>query len=222
MEASFIARLSSLAIAAEDTRPAETPSVVDPSDEELLHQVAAGSREALAVLFRRYCRLVRSLVYRVLRDSAEADDMLQDVFISVYEECSSFDGLKGPARNWLFQLAYRRAISRRRFLNARHFYTRVDLDDLVREVADGLFQVSNLDEVIDASLENSRLKAVFDGLSEDQRQTLRLYFIEGYTFDEIAARLGHNRGNVKNHYFRGLEKLRKALFGSKLPGERAV
>ena len=56
----------------------------------------------------------------------------------------------------------------------------------------------------------------------DQRQTLRLFFIEGYTLDEIAAKLGQSRGNVKHHYFRGLDRLRKQIFGGKLPGKRAV
>ena len=52
---------------------------------------------------------------------------------------------------------------------------------------------------------------LFEALSENQRQTLILFFFEGYTFDEIALKLGQTRGNIKNHYFRGLEKLRKLL-----------
>ena len=60
---------------------------------------------------------------------------------------------------------------------------------------------------------------MFDALSEAQRQTLRLYFFEGYTFEEIAAKLDQTRGNIKHHYFRGLEKLRKQIFGSKLKDE---
>jgi RNA polymerase sigma-70 factor (ECF subfamily) len=71
-------------------------------------------------------------------------------------------------------------------------------------------------------LGNGGLQGVFETLSESQRQTLRLFFIEGYTLDEIAAKLGQSRGNVKHHYFRGLDRLRRELFGSKLPGERAI
>jgi RNA polymerase sigma factor (sigma-70 family) len=71
-----------------------------------------------------------------------------------------------------------------------------------------------------ADWENGRLQRGFETLSENQRQTLSLFFIEGYTFDEIAAQLGQSRGNVKHHYFRGLEKLRKELFDGELPGER--
>jgi RNA polymerase sigma-70 factor, ECF subfamily len=61
-----------------------------------------------------------------------------------------------------------------------------------------------------------------EALSENQRQTLRLHFMEGYTLDEIAAKLGQSRGNIKHHYFRGLDRLRKEIFGSKLPGERTI
>jgi RNA polymerase sigma-70 factor (ECF subfamily) len=46
--------------------------------------------------------------------------------------------------------------------------------------------------------------------------------MEGYTLDEIAAKLGQSRGNIKHHYFRGLDRLRKEIFGSKLPGERTI
>ena len=63
---------------------------------------------------------------------------------------------------------------------------------------------------------------MFGALSEDQQKTLRLHFIEGYTLDEIANMLGQTKGNVRHHSFRGLERLRKQIFGGKLPGARAV
>ncbi len=66
------------------------------------------------------------------------------------------------------------------------------------------------------------LQKVFGTLSEDQRTTLRLHFIEGYTLDEIAKMLGQTKGNVRHHSFRGLEKLRKQIFASKLPSTSAV
>ena len=58
--------------------------------------------------------------------------------------------------------------------------------------------------------------------SEGQRQTLHLFFFEGYTFEEIAAKLGQTVGNARNHYYRGLEKLRKRISAGKLPGTEAV
>ena len=59
---------------------------------------------------------------------------------------------------------------------------------------------------------------VTHALTGDQRDTLTLHFFEGYTFDEIALKLGQSFGNIRNHYYRGLDKLRKQMFPGKLPG----
>ncbi|HXM62129.1 MAG TPA: sigma-70 family RNA polymerase sigma factor, partial [Terriglobales bacterium] len=147
---------------------------------------------------------------------------LQDVFLLIHRLCKTFDSSKGPARFWILQMAYRRAISRRRYLTSRHFYTHLDLDDAASQLADPRMSIGQLEDSIDGGLENGALQQVFEALSDDQRHTLRLFFIEGYTLDEIAAHLGQSRGNVKHHYFRGLDRLRKEFFGGKLPGERAV
>lgn len=65
--------------------------------------------------------------------------------------------------------------------------------------------------MLSAILERADARKLFESLSENQRQTLTLFFFEGYSFDEIAMKLGQTRGNIKNHYFRGLEKPRKLL-----------
>jgi RNA polymerase sigma-70 factor, ECF subfamily len=222
MNSSVMIRPPGLAVPAEEGQTslasARHATVVD-SDEDLMAQVCEGGREALAVLFRRYAGLVRGVAYRVLRDASEADDLLQDVFVLIHRLCKTFDGSRSPAKFWILQMAYRRAISRRRYLTSRHFYTRLDLDETASELPDPR---TTAEDSIDGRLGNGGLQAVFEALSENQRQTLRLFFIEGYTFDEIAAKLGQSRGNVKHHYFRGLDRLRKEFFGGKLPGERSV
>jgi RNA polymerase sigma-70 factor, ECF subfamily len=198
------------------------PSLTVPSDEALIACICDGDDRALACLFRRYARIVRGVVYRVLRDTSEADDLLQDVFLLIHRLCKTFDSSKGPARFWILQMAYRRAISRRRYLTSRHFYTRLDLDDAASQLADPRMSVGQLEDSIDGGIGNGGLQQAFEALAENQRQTLRLFFIEGYTLDEIATRLGQSRGNVKHHYFRGLDRLRKELFAGTLPGKRAV
>jgi len=190
------------------------------SDEALISCICDGNQEALACLFRRYACLVRGIAYRVLRDASEADDLLQDIFLLVHRLCRTFDSSKGPARFWILQMTYRRAISRRRYLNSRHFYTQVELDDQSVQVAEPGSRC--FDNPIDQVLAELDLQKMFGTLSEDQRTTLRLHFIEGYTLDEIAKMLGQTKGNVRHHSFRGLERLRKQIFGGKLPGARAV
>ena len=189
------------------------------SDEHLLVQLSTGNMEALAVLFRRYGRMVHGISRKILRNEAEADDFLQDLFLSVRTESVKFNPVRGSAKTWILQLAYRRAISRRRYLTSRHFYTRIDPEDAATELADE--EKGRFEDSIDGMLGRGSLQRVFDSLSEDQRQTLQLHFVEGYSFDEIAGKLRQSRGNVKHHYFRGLEKLRKELLGSKLASERS-
>src|ERR1700691_5740805 len=112
MNTSVTIRLPGFAVndspTAEATAAASVPEV-QVCDEALMTQICGGSREALAILFRRYARLVRGVAYRVLRDVAEADDLLQDIFLLILRICRSFDSSKGPARSWIFQIAYRRA-----------------------------------------------------------------------------------------------------------------
>lgn len=186
------------------------------TDETLIALVCEGNREALAALFRRYARNVRGVAYRVLRDAAEADDLLQDIFLLVHRLCGTFDSSKGSVRLWILKMTYRRAISRRRYLTSRHFYSIVDIDDVAETLKDLRAEKDQLETSFAGLLEAGRLEQAFERLSEGQRQTISLHFVEGYTFEEIASKLGQSRGNIKHHYFRGLDRLRKQLFSGKL------
>ena len=198
----------------------QTPA--ESSDELLLDQASHGCTEAIAFLFKRYARVVRAVAYRVLRDKSEADDLLQDVFILIQRKCSMFDPTRGPARFWILRMAYHSALARRRYLNSRHFYSLVGLEDVENHLTDS--GNGNCGQYYGeaALIGDSRLSTVFHGLSDDQQETLRLFFVEGYTLPEIAAKLNQAHGNVKHHYFRGLEKLRKHVFNGKLRGNSAV
>src|SRR5258708_29896188 len=88
-------------------------------DEILVLRVAGGNREALAVLFRRYARLVRAVAMRILHDSSEADDLLQDVFLFIHRKSGTFDNSKSSARSWIVQRTNHRAIDLRRHLHSR-------------------------------------------------------------------------------------------------------
>jgi len=221
MDSSITIRLPELGIAEKQASTVE-PQRQEPclSDEDLIAEVCRGSREALAILFRRYGRLIRRIALRVLRDTSEADDLVQDVFLLIHRLCETFDGSKGSANFWILHMTFRRAISRRRYLNCRHFYAQVELDDQSVQIADT--GSGHFGDPVDQILAELDLQKMFATLSEDQQKTLRLHFIEGYTLDEIAKLLGQTKGNVRHHSFRGLERLRKQIFGSKLPGTGAV
>jgi RNA polymerase sigma-70 factor, ECF subfamily len=182
-----------------------------PSDESLLSQICGGNGEALALLFERYARLTRSVAVRILRDPAEAEDLVQDLFIFIQRRCSIFDSSKGSARSWIIQMAYHRAIERRRYLTARQFYAGV-----AEHVREGLVGIptDESDYSAEAVFGRNGLEKMFESLSQDQRETLRLHFFEGYTLAEVAAKLAQPHGNVRHHYYRALSKLRKQMFGT--------
>jgi RNA polymerase sigma-70 factor (ECF subfamily) len=113
-------------------------------------------------------------------------------------------------------MTYHRAIDRRRYLNSRHFYTRLDLDGAAG-LLDPQSERKEDDTPFASLVGNTTMQRLLESLTEDQRNTLSLHFVEGYSFDEIAARLDQSLGNIRNHYYRGLDKLRKQMFPGKLP-----
>ena len=108
---------------------------VEIPDEVLMARTVDGDKEALGCLFHRYARLVRAVGYKILRDDSEADDLLQDVFLFIHQKSAVFDSSKSSPRSWIVQMAYHRAIDRRRYLDSRHFYAQVDLEDVGNELS---------------------------------------------------------------------------------------
>jgi RNA polymerase sigma-70 factor (ECF subfamily) len=186
------------------------------ADEVLIAFLARGDEQALGYLYQRYARIVRSIAERILRDHAEAEDLVQDVFLFIQRKCAIFDSSKGSAGSWIVQMAYQRAIERRRRLAVRHFYSQQDLQSATSEVV-GIPTIED-DYSPEAVFGRNGLNKVLSALSEDQRETLRLYFFEGYTLAEISTKLAQPVGTVRHHYYRGLDKLRRQMFGRKVRG----
>src|SRR5260370_6296283 len=157
-------------------------------------------------------RVVRGASTRVLREGSEGADLGQDTVLLVHGDCHAFESSKGRARSWILQMTYRRAISRRRYLTSRHFYTRLDLDGAASELANPRVKAGQFEDSADGRLGNGGLQKAFEALSENQRQTLVLHFFEGRTLDEIATKLGQPKVNGRHHYFRGMVKLPKHIF----------
>ena len=186
----------------------DTHESSETADEILITCVQKGDREALALLFRRYARPVKNIGQRILRDKTEADDLIQEVFLYIHRKSELFDGTKGTARSWILQVAYTQAFMRRRQSIAGGFYTSVIMDN-VAEDSHRRAPGAHYDHTVEGLFGISGWKKVWDSFTECQRETLRLHFYEGCTFTEIAERLGQSYVNIRHHYYRGLEKLRK-------------
>jgi RNA polymerase sigma-70 factor (ECF subfamily) len=178
----------------------------------LLRQIGIGDRDALATLFERYARLTRSVAARILRDTAEAEDLVQDLFLYIQRKCGIFDSSKSTARSWIVQMAYHRALDRRRYLQSREFYAQPFFQ------ANGVQMVGKPTTESDYSAEavfgRNGLDKIVNALSADQRETLRLHFFDGYSLAEVSEKLGQPLGNVRHHYYRALDRLRKEMFAN--------
>ncbi len=186
------------------------------ADDQLMEQVRDGSKDALAVLFRRHARAVRNVAYRILRDKAEADDLVQEVFLFLFRKAALFDTKQGAARSWIFQVTYHRAFDRRRYLSTRHFYTNQDLEHTARHLADPRDELQ-FHELSMEGIFGKQLTARFNArLTPEQRETIQLFFFEGYALKEIAQLTGRSLVNVRSHYYRGLERLRQYVVPEKV------
>lgn len=182
-------------------------SQVHSEDARLMLRVQAGDQEALAGLFDRYSRIVFEIGRQVLRDSGEAEELVQEVFLNVYRKCGSFDVNKGTLRGWLRRIAYREAFDRKNYLNNRHFYDSHALQDLIEEIR----SVFDVEREADAHRMESLLRNAMENLNEKQRVTLELSLFEGYTLREISELQQDSLVQTRHHYYRALDRLRKSL-----------
>jgi len=189
----------------------ESATVQTRTDDELLIcQFGMGNREAGSCLFAKYASSVRNIGRRILRDDSESDDLVQDVFLYLFRKWSVFDSFRGSARSWIFQIAYTQAFIRRRRLKAIGFYAS-GIAETQQESVSQRHTGADYDQTVEALFGRNGWRQILDSLTPEQRETLRLHFFEGYTFAEIAKKLGQTYANIRNHHYRGLEKLRKHL-----------
>lgn len=186
-----------------------------PSDEDLMERLRARDSEALDALFRRYARLVMGIAFRTLRDHGEAEDTVQETFLYLFRKAALFDAQKGSAKAWIVQVAFHRALDKKSYLTRRGFYFGTEIDS----AEDTLLGTTDLDREVGARLNRAKLEEAFAELPHAQRRTLEMFFFEGMEMREIAGKLGESLGNVRHRYYRGLERLRKSAFVSRLRNE---
>ena len=184
------------------------------TDEVLILRLQKKEVEVLGLLYRRYARLIYWVCVRILRDPAEAEDLVHDVFLCMYRRCRSFDPQKGSARSWLVQLAYHSCFNRRAYLKARHGQRHGSEEPGARVNPP---EPSQNTDPTDSIIWNPRMKAAFRSLSEEQQLTLKLCYLRDYTLKEIAQELGWSYDSVKHHVYRGIGRLRHIVFEGPAP-----
>ena len=178
------------------------------SDEALCREVASGNHDAFLVLFDRYCEDVFSLAYSILSNKADAEDLVQSLFLEVHTTMLRNDEQKGSFRTLLLRYAYTRAIDQRRHLESRQHYTSVQVEEVDPKT---LTQDASFASGLSAEEGSRLIEQAMQQLDGKQRAVVTAYFFQGLSIDEIAHQLGESFGNTRHYLYRGLERMRKLL-----------
>ncbi len=168
----------------------------------LLVRVAGGDQSAFAELYDMLSPRAFGLILRVLVDRAQSEEVLQEVFLEIWQSASRFVPNKGQGRSWILTIAHRRAVDRVRSSQATADRdVRVGVRDL--DVAhDGVA------EEVEARVDGERVTRALSVLPETQREAITLAYFGGYSQSEIAALVGAPLGTVKTRMRDGLSRLR--------------
>jgi RNA polymerase sigma-70 factor (ECF subfamily) len=191
--------------------PQTIPSPDDRSleDARLVRRMAGGEHQAMAELYDRFSRPLYSTALHILQDAAEAQDIVHDVFITLWQKAAVFAAERGTAFSWAVTLTRNRAIDR---LRSRR--RRAELLAGAAPADLGYFETVTGADSNDSAARHDQAQAVRAAvatLPREQQHALELAFFSGLTQQEIAARLSEPLGTVKARIRRGLVKLRDTL-----------
>lgn len=184
--------------------PAEVPA--GPTAEELMVRVAKGDERAFELLYDQLAGPIFGLVRRIVRDSAQSEEVAQEVLVELWRTATRYAPEKGSALNWAMTLAHRRAVDRVR--SARASTEREQKATF--EAARGR-PFDEVAESVTARLERSQVRKCLSFLTDLQRESVLLAYYQGYTYREVAEVLSTPQGTIKTRLRDGLIRLRDCL-----------
>jgi len=190
-------------------RPAAPLPSGAPSDLELMEGIQREDPEALSQLYDRYNGILKALILRVIHNEAEADDLLQEIFMEIWNQAKNFSAQRGKPLGWMVTLARRRAIDG---LRKKQAYTRAEerLQQETEQQPDAWVHNSTEEEILDGD-RRVLIGRVIGVLPPAQQQAIELAFFRGMSQREIAAKTNTPLGTVKTRLELGLKKIYDGL-----------
>jgi RNA polymerase sigma-70 factor (ECF subfamily) len=176
------------------------------SDEALIHALALGVIWSLEVLYERYSRLLYSIAYRMVPDHQVAEDLLQETFVSVWQNAGSYSSQSGAVRSWLVAIIRHRTIDYLRKLRTRQDFKLTPIDELIY---DDELTTPDVWEEAWRSIQGVQIRKALNMLSAEQRMVIELAYFQGWTHIEIAEGYHIPLGTVKARMRLGLIRLRR-------------
>lgn len=180
----------------------------DPAQADLVRRLRDGDESAFSQLYAQYGRLVHSIAVRLVGNHHDAEDVTQQVFVSAWRSRTTFDPSRGVVPGWLIGIA--RNLTNRSFRGVREIPTETPATETSLRLAGGTDEGDSAEGIADRLLLGQALQR----LTTDQRRTLELGYLEGFTQQEVAEHLAMPLGTVKSHQRRGLQQLRRVLGGA--------
>ena len=180
-----------------------------PTDLELMERIQAEDPEGLSMLYDRYNGILKALILRVVHNEAEADDLLQEIFMEIWKQAKNFSAEKGKPLGWMVTLARRRAIDG---LRKKQAYARAEerLQHETEQQPDAWIHNSTEEEI---AFGDTRvlIRKVIGQLPPAQQLAIELAFFRGMSQREIAAKTNTPLGTVKTRLELGLKKIYDGL-----------
>jgi len=184
--------------------PAAPSRTTDREDTQLLERLRRNDRDALAALYDAYGRLAFSLAYRIVGQAAEAEDVVQESFLTLWRVSEQLDARRGSVRSFLLTIVHRRAIDALRRKSGRPEHALDAAQPLAAATHDPV-------EFASQSEERELVQRALLGLPADQRQAIELTYFRGLTVAEMAQDQGIPLGTAKSRLRLALDRMRKTL-----------